>query len=331
MWNKCGIENVNLRRGWKMNRTWLSTITGSTLFYTTILLIGYFIFIGFISPAFLSPNNIALELQHAAPIAIVAVGELGTLAIKQMDLSVGGIAEFSGVLVVMFINNGINLPLAILLVLGIGVGIGLINGFIVSVGINSFISTFAVFEILGGLSLVLTKGWPLSANSSFFTFISNFHFLGLSGQAIYAVIITVIGGIIYANFRIGRYIYAVGSNIEAAKISNVDVKKITYLVFSLSGILAAFSGIVSASFLNVAYSDVGSNYALPAIAACVLGGASLFGGKGNPIGAFIGAFLITIITDGLVMTNASPYWHDVVVGFILLFAVSMDLIKRRQY
>ncbi len=308
-----------------------SMLTGNTLFYTLLITVGYYVLIGIFSPSFILPSNIALVVQHSAPLIIVAVGELGTLAIKQMDLSVGGIVGLSGVLVSLMINSGANLEISVLTVLGVGIGIGAINAFLVNAGVNSFISTFGVFEVLEGLALVITKGWPITVTLPSFGFIANANVAGLRLQSIYAILIALIGGLIYAKFRIGRYIYAVGSNKEAAEIGGVSVKKVTYLVFIISGLLSSFSGIVSASFLSVGQVSTGSGYALPAIAACVLGGASLFGGKGNPAGAFVGAFLISSITDGLVMSNASPYWEDVVIGLILLFAVSVDAIRRRRF
>lgn len=295
-------------------------------------LIGLVLLIGIVSilnPAFLSGKNILNILRQTSVNAIIAAGMTFVILTGGIDLSVGSILAISGAVCASLMVNGQNMILAVIIAIIIGGVFGTLNGFIISKGkLQPFIATLATMTILRGVTMVFTDGKPITLGSGdlaiSFSKIGGGTILGIPTPVIIMIVVFVVSAYILSNTKMGRYTYALGSNEEATKLSGLNTDKIKIWVYTISGILAAVAGIILTSRLYSAQPTAGNGYELDAIAAVVLGGTSLTGGKGKISGTIIGALIIGVLSNALNMLDVSSYYQMMVKGIVILIAVLLD-------
>ncbi|WP_291300490.1 ABC transporter permease [Desulfosporosinus sp. BICA1-9] len=278
------------------------------------------------SPHFMTVSNITIIIRQAVFVAIIGFGMTFVIGMGGIDLSVGATMSICGLVAADLILKGQNIFFAILVALIIGTFIGFINGLLISkVGIADFITTLAIMSILRGIIMVYSKGMPIYGLR-----FPELQYLaqGFIGPVPVPVLLTVISMILcyYLMYRtkFGRYTLSIGSNSEAARLVGINITKIKILVYSLTGLLAAIAGVLLTSRLEAAMPEAGMGYELDVIAATVIGGTSLSGGKASLIGTAVGAVLMAVVRNGLNLLNINVFWHQVVIGSIILIAVGID-------
>ncbi|MDD1513052.1 ribose ABC transporter permease RbsC [Priestia megaterium] len=296
-------------------------------------LLGLFILIVIVSilnPSFLEPLNILNLLRQVAINALIAFGMTFVILTGGIDLSVGSILALSSALMAGMIVSGVDPILAILIGCVLGAVMGMINGLLITKGkMAPFIATLATMTIFRGLTLVYTDGNPITGlgENYYFQLFGRGYFLGIPVPAITMVLAFVVLWVILHKTPFGRRTYAIGGNEKAAFISGIKVPKVKVMIYSLAGLLAALSGAILTSRLNSAQPTAGTSYELDAIAAVVLGGTSLSGGRGRIVGTLIGALIIGTLNNGLNLLGVSSFYQMVVKGIVILIAVLIDRKK----
>jgi ribose transport system permease protein len=287
-----------------------------------------------LSPFFFSAENLLNVTLQASITAIIAAGMTFVILTAGIDLSVGSLVAFAGVLTTSMLK--INLPLYLVFPIAIlgGILFGVVSGgiagiFVTKFNITPFIVTLALMTIWRGASFVYTGGRPIWELPDSFSFLGAGRILGIPFPTIIMVIVFVISHIVLTKTKFGRYVYAVGGNLEAARLAGINTNFILTAVYVISGVLSAISGILLASRVNSGQPNAGLMYELDVIAAVVVGGTSLFGGRGTIIGTFIGAMLIAVLKNGLNLLNVGSYIQQIVVGVVILLAVLLDQLRQK--
>ncbi|QSO55317.1 ABC transporter permease [Alicyclobacillus curvatus] len=291
------------------------------------------IILAFLSGAFLSANNIISTLLSTVMTAIVSVGMTVALVSGGFDLSVGSVMSMSGVVAGSLALDGVNIWLAALIGLAASVLSGLITGlFIGKVKINPFIMTLGMQGVVQGVAYVVTQGAPLSvANASnSFLYLGQGNLLGIPVLIWILAIIVLVSDYLMRRAVVARKVYYIGSNESAAYLSGIRVAKTKVWIYIFTAILAGIAGVLTLSRFSVAAPTAGMGMELQAIAACIIGGASLSGGEGTVLGALLGSVLVGIVNDALVLLNVSVYWQSLVTGFVLIAAVTLDVMTHRK-
>lgn len=286
--------------------------------------------LSFASPYFLTINNVINIGVQAATVAILAFGMTFVIVTAGIDLSVGSVAALGGMVSAYFFTST-GLPGLLTLFMGLLAGIlaGVICGIAIAYGrIPAFIATLAMMSVARGVTLVISDGSPMKAPDEV-------GFLGsFVGPIPVPVIAMVFAGLlcwfILSRTVLGRSMYAIGGNEEAARLSGIPVKKVLVVVYALSGIYAALAGLVMTGRLASAQPQAAFGYELDAIAAVVIGGASLAGGSGKASGTFVGAILLAVIRNGLNILNVSSFWQQIVIGCVIALAVGFDVLRNRK-
>jgi ribose transport system permease protein len=285
-----------------------------------------------LSPVFLSPYNLRTVLLEITTNMYIALGMTLVMILGGIDLSVGSIVAMSGTLTVGFMVFN-HLPLGVAVALGLALGgvTGLLSGLVVAFfKLPSFIVTLAMLNVARGVAYVYSGGHSTRMMDPTFTGVGSAYLWVFPAPVLYMVALIVIFVVLLNRTKFGTYIYAIGGNRESARLSGVPIKKVEIITFTISGLLAAFAGLVLSARMFSGQPSVGIGYELDAIAACVLGGASLSGGIGRISGTFFGAIVIGIISNGLVLIDVSSFWQLVVKGVIILIAVIIDSLKSKQ-
>lgn len=287
------------------------------------------IILSLITPNFLSLNNTLNVLRQVSINALIAMGMTFVILTGGIDLSVGSILALSGALMAGMLTSGVDPLLAVLLGLLAGALMGAFNGVIISKGkVAPFIATLATMTIFRGLTLVFTGGRPITGmESDLFRMIGAGYLYIIPLPVIWMMLSFFILYFILKKTTFGRHVYAIGGNEEASRLSGLKVDRIKIYVYSLSGLLAALAGIILTSRLDSAQPTAGFTYELDAIAAVVLGGTSLAGGRGWIVGTIIGALIIGVLNNGLNLLNVSSFYQQVVKGCVILLAVLLDRKK----
>ena len=274
------------------------------------LLLFLWLLLGLSTQAFWTPNNISNVLRQGAMTAILAVGQTFVIITAGIDLSVGAIVGFTSVIVAWLLQAGVPLWLSIILTLLIGVAIGAFHGFgIVRMGLPPFIITLATLTSLRGIGLLITNGSP---------------------SLFWMVILVAIPAFVYLHLsRFGRYLFAVGSNSEAARLSGVNVNRTIYLAYILSATCAALVGVLLASRIGIGNATQAEGWELQAIASSVIGGTSLFGAVGSVHGPLLGAFILATINNGANLLNINSFWQRIITGLLIIVIVYFDQLRRR--
>ena len=312
-----GIKNIvsNARK---------SKMTNIILVFIAMLVVA-----SIFSPYFLTSYNLQSLIRDMSFIGLVTLGQACLLIIGEIDISVGNIASLCGVLGgLMMVNCGVNAFVAFGLCLLLGAALGFANGTIItSLKLNSMVVTIGMTGIYAGLNLVLTKGKAVQGIPSSIFFLGQGFVLGVPVPFIIMLIMMVLVIFLVKCTQFGRYLYAIGNNVEAAKILGIRVQIIRTLAFALAGFLSALAGMLMVARLGTSQPSIGSDWPLNSIAASVIGGVSMTGGIGNPFGAFIGAAIICVIQNMIVLFGVSPYWQTAVSGVIVVLAISFDSIS----
>jgi erythritol transport system permease protein len=313
-----------------------------------LALIAIIIVFSILSPYYLSLNNFLTMASHVALFGILAVGMLLVILNGGIDLSVGSTLGLSGV-VAGFLMQGVTLntlgvvlfpPVWVVAVLACGLGafIGSINGVLIArFKVPAFVATLGVMYMVRGVALLMTNGLtynnlggkPELGNTGF-DWLGFNRLLGVPIGVVVMAVIAVIGSLVLTRTPFGRWLYASGGNERAAELSGVPVKAVQVSVYMLSGLCAAIGGLILSSQLTSAGPTAGTTYELTAIAAVVIGGAALTGGRGNIRGTLLGAFVIGFLSDGLVIIGISSYWQTVFTGAVIVLAVLLNAIQYRR-
>ena len=280
---------------------------------------------------FFTPLNITNLMRQGSMIAILALGQTFVIITAGIDLSVGAVAGFCTVVVALLIQAGIPVWLAIILTLLVGLAIGLFHAFgITKMGLPPFIITLATLTSLRGIGLLMTGGAPVNITDKSFTDFSTLDFLGVPSLFWMVILVAIPSYVFLSHTRWGRYIFAVGSNPESARLSGVRVQAIIYLAYSLSAVFAAFVGVLLATRIGIGNATQADGWELQAIASTVIGGTSLFGAVGSVHGPLIGAFILATINNGANLLNVNSFWQRIITGGLIILIVFVDQLRRRS-
>lgn len=299
------------------------------------ILVAFIIFFTFLSVKsehFLTKDNMFNVLRQMSTNANLVAGMMLCIILGGIDLAVGSVVAMSGVITVkLIVYSGASMPVAIIAGLISGVAAGLLSGyFIAYVSMPPFIVTLAVQNICRGAAYLIAGGNPIRITEGAFESLGTGYLWGMPLPVLYTLVILLFVFLILNKSRMGRYIYAIGGNREAARFSGINVRRIELLAYVLSGFFAAFSGIVYAARMASGQPAVAVGFETDAISAVVVGGVSMTGGVGKLGGVILGIFLIGIISNGLNLIRVNSFWQYVVKGIIILIAVYMDIYKKRK-
>jgi ribose transport system permease protein len=283
------------------------------------------------SDEFLTGDNLANLARQVAVFGIIAVGQLLVILTAGIDLSVGSVLGLTGCISAELLVHGAGIVPAILVGLAAGAAIGVFNGSLVAYGkLPPFIVTLGMLGIARGVVLVLTDASTVQPLPDSFGNIANGDFLGLPNLLWIFVLVVVIASFVLRRTVFGRYVYAVGSNPESARLAGVPVTRVLVAVYGIAGLLAAVGGILFTSRLNAGIPTAGTGYELNAIAACVIGGASLFGAKGGAFGAAAGALIVGVLNNGGNLLAINSFYLQIIIGALILVAVAFDQWQGRR-
>jgi len=311
-------------------------------FHSLIALFLMIIVMMLLSDKFMTVDNFWNVMRQISVNVCISVGMTLVILTGGIDLSVGSILAFCGAVSAGLYKNGIQIPEfdlfigftllgAILAGTGAGAVLGGFNGIMITrFRVPPFVATLAMLTVARGLTLLWTGGFPITGLGDSFTFFGTGWFLGIPMPVWISAIIVILAVVIAIRTRLGRYIYAVGGNEKASLLSGLNVKKIKTIVYIIAGALSAVGGLIVTSRLDSAQPNAGMGYELDSIAAVVIGGTSLSGGRGSIMGTVQGALIIGVLNNGLVLLNVSPFWQQVIKGLVILIAVIIDRISNRD-
>lgn len=282
-----------------------------------------------LSPAFLSFANQLNILRQAAFVGIIACGMTYVIVAGEIDISVGSlVALSSAILGVLMVKHGWSMPLAVLAVLATGAASGLLAGATrILFGVPSFISTLALYLALRGLAQIITGSLPIMIQNPVLQFLGSGRLFGVPVQVLILIVVFAAAYVIAKKTTFGRSIYAIGGNARAARLAGISVDRVRISIFVISGVLAAFVGILLSARLGSGNANIASGLEFEVIAAVIVGGTSLSGGHGSILGTFLGVLFITVLSNILVLMGVDPFAQDVVRGGIVLVAVLIANIQ----
>lgn len=325
------------RPGW--NGRTLAAISQYRIASVTAILFVLSLFFWARNPdVFLKPANLAVMMRFVATIGLLAVGEILVIITGGIDLSVGSMTALTGVLAAILMVRGVA-PLpplgavpAVVITLACAALVGVWHGLCVTrLRLPPFIITLGTSIIVRGLAAFITRGYPiLFPSGSPFLILGQGELYSIPVMFVILLSVALLASLLLSATTLGRHIYAVGGNIEAARVSGIDVDRVRIFCYAVSGVMAGLVGILLASRLGQGTPTVGEGYELWAIAATVLGGTSLMGGEGSVVGAILGAAIMAVMSNGLVFVNFSPYLTNVVLGAVLMVAVAYDMWQRQR-
>jgi ribose/xylose/arabinose/galactoside ABC-type transport system permease subunit len=300
-----------------------------------LVLLFLIVFFSFTSEAFFTTKNLFNIMRQVAVVGIISVGMTFVIIIGGIDLSVGSILAICGVLLSKILVSGAGyaataaMLLAVIAVLS--VTIGMINGFFVNnLGLPAFVSTLGMMTALRGMGFIITNGKTVFGFPEWFRIFGQGFVWVIPVPVIFMMLAFLMGYILLNKTKYGRYIYAIGGNEEAARLSGIDVKKVRYLVYVLSAALSTIAGFVLLSRVNSGHPKAGEGYELDVITAVILGGVSITGGEGKISGVLIGVLILGVLSNGLVLLNTNEYAQDFLKGLVLLAAVSFDRFVQKN-
>jgi ribose/xylose/arabinose/galactoside ABC-type transport system permease subunit len=298
-----------------------------TLFGLFVLIILLWI----LTPHFLTVSNLLNVAQQTSINAIIAVGMTFVIIAAGIDLSVGSIMAFSGVVLASALEAGLPLPVALLISLAIGMTCGLLNGLFITYGkLPPFIATLGMMSVARGAALLYTQGRPISGFGEDFRSFATGEILGIPAPVIIMIFVYIIAHFILNRTKLGRYTYAIGGNEEAALLSGISVKFFKTMIYGLCGMLSGLAAIILTARLNSAQPIAGIMYELDAIAATVIGGTSLMGGEGRIVGTLIGALIMGVLRNGLNLLGISSFVQQIVIGSVIIIAVLIDMALKKH-
>ena len=296
----------------------------------------------FLSDNFATSDNLFNVMRQVSVNLCISVGMTLVILTGGIDLSVGSVLAFSGAVAAGLMKSGIEWAGAdvfigftffgcILAALLIGGALGWFNGQMVTrFKVPPFVATLAMLTMARGFTMLYTNGFPITGIGEQFAYLGTGWFLGVPMPVWVTIGVIVIFGFFIRKSRMGRYIYAIGGNEKATLLSGINVRKVKVTVYTLAGVLSAVAGLLVTARLDSAQPNAGMGYELDSIAAVVIGGTSLSGGKGSIMGTVIGALIIGVLNNGLVLLNVSPFWQQVIKGLVILLAVILDRMSSKK-
>ncbi|MEI1252016.1 ABC transporter permease [Rhizobium aouanii] len=299
-----------------------------------VVLLGFYVILlaafAMLSPFFLSVSNLANIGTNMAFIGLMAAAGTPLIIGGGLDLSVAAVAGLAGVIVALMHSNGINIWFGCLTALVVGAGVGISNGVIVTkLRLNPLIVTLGTMSIFSGLSMVMTGGLSKPLFVPAFNWLGSGRILSVPFPVIVMLIVFAVLWLVLAKTPFGRFVYATGGNPEASSLLGVPVERTQMILYVISGISGAAAGIILAAMLGAAAPNAASQHLLTIIAAIILGGTSLFGGRGSVWGTLIAVLILGTLNNGLTLMNVSSFWQDVTRGVVLLLAVGLDQLRVR--
>lgn len=282
--------------------------------------------VGAFVPQALSGGNFRNILQAAAPLIIMSLGVLLVVITGGIDLSVGSVFSLTGMIVALAMANGADSVTASAAGLAVGLGVGAINGLLVTVvGLQPFVVTLITYAIAGSMAFIVTNGRSMPIGAPDFWLLNSGQIIpGLKNHVLFCLVLMLAIEFVLRRVVMGRWLYAVGTSASAARLLGVPVKRTRFAAYVVSGLLASFAGLLTVSYILNAEAMAGASLMLQAIAAVVIGGASLAGGTGSAIGAVLGALMITCIQNGVNLIGVNSFWQGSVTGVAILAAVLID-------
>ena len=314
----------------------INLITNNSALKPLVALLLMIIAMMFLSDHFATSDNLFNVLRQVSVNVCISVGMTMVILTGGIDLSVGSILALAGAVAAGLTRDGLSFPGAdlfvgftfwggILATLLIGALLGWVNGVMITTfKVPPFIATLGMLTIARGLTMLYTGGFPITGLGKGFEYVGTGWFLGIPMPVWIALIVVIVFAFIMRHTIFGRHIYAIGGNERASLISGIKVNKVKLIVYTLAGTLAGLAGLLVTARLDSAQPNAGVSYELDSIAAVVIGGTSLSGGKGSVIGTIIGALIIGVLNNGLVLLGVSPFWQQVIKGIVILAAVIID-------
>jgi ribose transport system permease protein len=295
-----------------------------------VLILALILVMSFASPYFLTMANFRAMAAGLVPTGVIVVGMAMLLVSGGFDLSVGSVLALASTVCALMMIAGVPIFAAIIATLVLGAGIGLVNGLLITgLSINPLVATLGTMSVARGFALVFTEGFSLSALPASFGFFGNWSLLGLPLMVWLMLLLVVVGDFLLRRSTFFRQIYFIGSNERAARLSGIRVDFVRVVAYVLTAVLAALAGILLASRLMSGTPTAGNGLELQVLAAAVIGGASLRGGEGTVLGAFLGAVFVALINNAMTMLAVSIYWQMIITGAVLVAAVAIDMVSRR--
>ena len=313
----------------KTNNAFISALKKSNMTAMGVVLLAMVIIASVASPYFLDIYNLQSLLRDLAFVGMIGVAQSLLLLVGELDLSVGKIASMCGILAgIMMVHKGMNPWLSFILGLALGLVFGLINGIIITqLRLNSMVATIGMQGVYGGVNLVLTKGKAITGIPEDIYFLGKGNVGPLPVPFIICILVLILILFMVKKTKTGRYIYAIGNSREAAKVLGIKVDKIRMMIYAIVGLISSLAGLLYVARLGSSQTAVGENWPMNSIAASVIGGVSLNGGVGNPAGALIGAAIISIIQNMIVLFGVNVYWQSAVSGIVTVIAISFSSIS----
>ncbi|MDK2785957.1 MAG: ribose transport system permease protein [Thermotoga sp.] len=297
-----------------------------------VALISLAVFTAVLNPRFLTTFNLQALGRQIAIFGLLAIGETFVIISGggAIDLSPGSMVALTGVMVAWLMTHGVPVWLSLILILFFSIGVGAWHGlFVTKLKVPAFIITLGTLTIARGMAAVITRGWPIIGLPSSFLKIGQGEVLKIPIPVWILLVVALVADFFLRKTVYGKHLRASGGNEIAARFSGVNVDRVRMIAFMVSGFLAGLVGIIVAARLSQGQPGVGNMYELYAIASTVIGGTSLTGGEGSVLGAIIGASIISLLWNALVLLNVSTYWHNVVIGIVIVVAVTLDILRRR--
>lgn len=295
----------------------------------------YFIFVIFLflvlvltilKPSFIGPRNLVNILKQVSINGILSFGMMFVIVAGGFDMSVGSTIGLTGVLAALLGRGQVPLFVPLIVAMLAGLAVGIVNGMGIALGdIPPFIMTLGTMTAVRGLALLITNGNPVTGISPAYKAIAAGSFLGIPTLAIVFIAVVIICAFILEKTVYGRRVYSCGGNILAARAAGINTKAIKISTFAIAGMLAGLCGFLLSSRVTIGQPNAAEGYEMDAIAACVVGGVSMTGGVGKPLGVVVGALLITVIANGLDILGVSSHWQKIVKGLIIVGAVLIDV------
>ncbi|MEN2473325.1 ABC transporter permease [Burkholderia sp. GS2Y] len=302
----------------------------STLFYPLVGLVVVCIAMMISSPSFLSAANLENVLRQVSINAIIAVGMTCVILTGGIDLSVGSVMALSGTLAAGLMVAGVNAVAALAIGIAVGLGFGFLNGvFVAFAGMPPIIVTLATMGIARGLALIYTGGYPIDGLPDWVAFFGSGKVLGIQAPVLIMLVVYAIAWLLLDRMPFGRYVYAIGGNEQATRLTGVRVARVKLIVYTLAGLTSALAAIVLTGRLMSGQPNAGVGFELDAIAAVVMGGTSISGGRGAILGTLVGALLLGVLNNGLNMIGVNPYVQNVIKGGIILLAIYISRERSR--
>jgi len=320
----------------KSNNAVISALKKSNMTAMGVVLILMIVIASVLSPYFLDIYNLQALIRDLAFIGMIGIGQSLLLLIGELDLSVGKIASLCGILAgMMMVTYGLNPYLSLVAALLLGLVFGAINGVIITkLRLNSMVATIGMQGVYGGINLVLTKGKAITGIPSSIYIFGKGNLGPLPFPFVFTIIVLICVLFLVKKTKTGRYIYAIGNSREAAKILGIKVDRIRIMIYAIVGFISSLAGILYVARLGSSQSAIGESWPMNSIASSVIGGVSLTGGIGNPAGALIGAAVISIIQNMIVLFGVNVYWQSAVSGIVVVLAISFssisDIVRERK-